>query len=181
MAPFLLGDFELEPTVAPSPFVIPAKAGTQRMRRLIPHRVPAYAGMTRVGDGAPHVTILSTAPLPFHPAPRHSCRMTAFAYIGAALAEIAGCFAFWAWLRLGKSIWWIAPGMAALALFAYLLTLVDAEHAGRTYAAYGGVYIVSALLWLWAVEGAKPDRWDLIGAAVCLGGAAVILFGPRGS
>src|SRR3546814_5431990 len=92
--------------------------------------------------------------------------MTAFAYIGAALAEIAGCFAFWAWLRLDKSVWWIVPGMASLALFAWLLTLVDAEHAGRTYAAYGGVYIVSALLWLWAIEGAKPDRWDLIGAAV---------------
>src|SRR3546814_12678704 len=106
--------------------------------------------------------------------------MTAFAYIGAALAEIAGCFAFWAWLRLDKSVWWIVPGMASLALFAWLLTLVDAEHAGRTYAAYGGVYIVSALLWLWAVEGAKPDRWDLIGAAVWLGGAAIILFGPRG-
>ncbi|PKP88492.1 MAG: YnfA family protein [Alphaproteobacteria bacterium HGW-Alphaproteobacteria-17] len=107
--------------------------------------------------------------------------MTAFAYIAAALAEIAGCFAFWAWLRLDKPVWWLVPGMASLALFAYLLTLVDAEHAGRTYAAYGGVYIIAALLWLWAVEGAKPDRWDLIGAAVCLGGAAIILFGPRGS
>lgn len=119
--------------------------------------------------------------LPFPPPPRHGGRMTAFAYIGAALAEIAGCFAFWAWLRLDKPIWWIAPGMASLALFAYLLTLVDADHAGRTYAAYGGVYIVAALAWLWAVEGAKPDRWDLIGAAVCLGGAAIILFGPRGA
>src|SRR3546814_14129716 len=99
--------------------------------------------------------------------------MTAFAYIGAALAEIAGCFAFWAWLRLDKSVWWIVPGMASLALFAWLLTLVDAEHAGRTYAAYGGVYIVSALRWLWAVEGGKPDRWDLTGAALCLGGDAV--------
>jgi len=105
--------------------------------------------------------------------------VTAFAYIGAALAEIAGCFAFWAWLRMGKSVWWIAPGMLSLALFAYLLTLVDAEHAGRTYAAYGGVYIVSAIAWLWVIEGAKPDRWDMIGAAVCLAGAAVILFGPR--
>jgi small multidrug resistance family-3 protein len=105
--------------------------------------------------------------------------MTAFAYIGAALAEIAGCFAFWAWLRMGKSIWWIAPGMTALALFAYLLTLVDTEHAGRAYAAYGGVYIVAAIAWLWAVEGAKPDRWDAIGAIVCLSGAAIILFGPR--
>lgn len=105
--------------------------------------------------------------------------MTAFVYFGAALAEIAGCFAFWAWLRMDKSIWWIAPGMVALALFAYLLTLFEAEHAGRTYAAYGGVDIVSAIAWLWLVEGAKPDKWDLIGAAVCLGGAAIILFGPR--
>ena len=107
--------------------------------------------------------------------------MTAFAYIGAAIAEIAGCFAFWAWLRMDKSPLWLAPGMVALGLFAYLLTWVEAEHAGRTYAAYGGVYIVSAIAWLWLVEGAKPDRWDVIGAATCLGGAAIILFGPRGT
>jgi small multidrug resistance family-3 protein len=105
--------------------------------------------------------------------------MTAFAYIGAALAEIAGCFAFWAWLRLDKSVWWLVPGMAALALFAYLLTLVEAEHAGRTYAAYGGVYITAAIGWLWFIEGTKPDRWDVIGAVICLVGAGVILFGPR--
>ena len=105
--------------------------------------------------------------------------MTAFAYIGAAIAEIAGCFAFWVWLRLDKSVWWVVPGVIALALFAYLLTLVEAEHAGRTYAAYGGVYIVSAIAWLWIVEGAKPDRWDMIGASVCLIGATIILFGPR--
>lgn len=105
--------------------------------------------------------------------------MTALAYIGAALAEIAGCFAFWAWLRMGKSIWWLLPGMASLALFAWLLTLVDADHAGRTYAAYGGVYITAAIIWLWIIEGARPDRWDLIGAAICLAGAALIMFGPR--
>lgn len=105
--------------------------------------------------------------------------MTAIAYIGAALAEIAGCFAFWAWLRLDKSPLWLVPGVLALILFAYLLTLVEAEHAGRTYAAYGGVYIVSALLWLWGAEGVKPDRWDVTGAAVCLIGASIILFGPR--
>lgn len=105
--------------------------------------------------------------------------MTYLAYVGAALAEIAGCFAFWAWLRLGKTAWWLLPGIAALCLFAYLLTLVDAEHAGRTFAAYGGVYIASAVLWLWLVEGARPDRWDLTGAAICLAGAAVILLGPR--
>src|SRR3546814_10394861 len=104
------------------------------------------------------------SPLFICPRSVHGSPMTALADIGAALAEIAGWFAFWAWLRLDKSIWWIVPGMASLALFAWLLTLVDAEHAGRTYAAYGGAYIVSALLWLWAVEGAKPDRWALIGA-----------------
>lgn len=107
--------------------------------------------------------------------------VTAFAYLGAALAEIAGCFAFWAWLRMGKSVWWIVPGMASLALFAYILTLVEAQHAGRTYAAYGGIYIASAIGWLWLIEGAKPDRWDLIGAVVCIGGAAIILLGPRSS
>ena len=106
--------------------------------------------------------------------------LTVGAYVGAALAEIAGCFAFWAWLRLGKSMWWLVPGMVSLALFAWALTLVDASQAGRTYAAYGGVYIAAALCWLWAVEGVWPDRWDLIGAAVALTGAAIILWGPRG-
>lgn len=105
--------------------------------------------------------------------------MTALAYIGAALAEIAGCFTFWAWLRLDKSIWWTLPGVAALILFAYLLTLVEANHAGRTYPAYGGVYILTALLWLWVAEGIRPDRWDVIGALVCISGAAIILWGPR--
>ncbi|MEZ0495528.1 YnfA family protein [Sphingomonas sp. IW22] len=105
--------------------------------------------------------------------------MTAFAYIGAALAEIAGCFAFWAWLRLDRSPLWLLPGVASLCLFAYLLTLVDADNAGRSYAAYGGVYIASALVWLWVAEGVRPDRWDLIGAAICISGAAIILWGPR--
>ena len=105
--------------------------------------------------------------------------MSAFAYIAAALAEIAGCFGIWAWLRLDKSVWWLMPGMVALALFAYLLTLIETEHAGRAYAAYGGVYIVAAIGWLWIIEGTRPDKWDLIGAIVCLGGAAIILFGPR--
>ena len=106
-------------------------------------------------------------------------KLWVLAYAGAAVAEIAGCFAFWAWLRLGRSVLWVLPGTASLILFAWLLTLIDASHAGRAYAAYGGVYIASALVWLWAVEGARPDRWDLIGAAICLAGAALILFGPR--
>jgi len=104
---------------------------------------------------------------------------TIAAYIGAAIAEIAGCFAFWAWLRLDKTVWWVLPGMASLALFAYLLTLVDSSAAGRAYAAYGGVYIASSLVWLRLIEGVKPDRWDLIGAAICLIGAAIIIAAPR--
>ncbi len=105
--------------------------------------------------------------------------LTIAAYIGAALAEIAGCFAFWAWLRLDKPVWWVLPGLLALALFAYLLTLVDSAAAGRTYAAYGGVYIVSSICWLWLVEGVRPDRWDAVGAVVCLIGAMIIVAGPR--
>ena len=101
------------------------------------------------------------------------------AFLAAALAEIAGCFAFWAWLRLDKSPWWLVPGVASLCLFAFFLTLVEVEHAGRTYAAYGGVYILSALLWLWFAEGVKPDRWDAVGAGIALAGAAIILWGPR--
>src|SRR3546814_20661392 len=99
--------------------------------------------------------------------------MTAFAYIGAALAEIAGCFAFWAWLRLDQSVWWIVPGMASLALFAWSLTLVDSAHAGRPYAPYCGVYIVSALMWASAIVGATPVSCDLFDAAVFLGAARV--------
>ncbi|CAO3420694.1 YnfA family protein [Azospirillum doebereinerae] len=101
-------------------------------------------------------------------------------YAAAALAEIAGCFAFWSWLRLGQPVWWTVPGVASLCAFAWLLTRVDAEFAGRAYAAYGGVYIAASLLWLWAVEGVRPDRWDAAGSLLCLAGAAVILAGPRG-
>ncbi len=106
--------------------------------------------------------------------------MTFLVYAVAAFTEIAGCFAFWAWLRLDKSPWWLVPGMAALALFAWLLTRIESDAAGRAYAAYGGVYIVASLLWLWLVEQHRPDRWDVTGAAVCLVGAGIIVFGPRG-
>ncbi|NEU11740.1 YnfA family protein [Methylobacterium sp. BTF04] len=105
--------------------------------------------------------------------------MTFVIFAAASLAEIAGCFAFWAWLRLGRSAWWLLPGGVSLALFAYLLTRVDSEAAGRTYAAYGGLYIVASLLWLWLVENQRPDRFDVAGATLCLAGAGVILFGPR--
>ncbi|NVD38231.1 YnfA family protein [Ensifer sp. HO-A22] len=106
--------------------------------------------------------------------------MPAYAiYSLAALAEIAGCFAFWGWLKLDRPIWWLIPGVASLALFAWLLTLIDSEAAGRAYAAYGGVYIAASLLWLWLAEGIKPDRWDLTGMTVALVGSAIILAGPR--
>jgi small multidrug resistance family-3 protein len=101
-------------------------------------------------------------------------------YALAAMGEIAGCFAFWAWLRLDKSPLWVVPGMASLMFFALALTRVDAAAAGRAYAAYGGIYILSSLLWMWLVEKTRPDQWDVLGAAVCLAGAFLILFAPHG-
>src|SRR6218665_2944101 len=100
---------------------------------------------------------------------------------GAAVAEIAGCFAFWAWLRNGHSVWWLLPGMGALALFAWMLTLAPAEHAGRAYAAYGGIYIAASLLWLWLAEGRRPDVWDISGGILAVLAAVLILFAPRAS
>lgn len=102
-----------------------------------------------------------------------------FWYFVAAVFEIAGCYAFWIWLRLDKSVLWTVPGMASLALFALILTKVEAEFAGRAYAAYGGVYIVSSLAWLSFVERSRPLMTDYVGSVVCLIGAAIILFGPR--
>ena len=97
-----------------------------------------------------------------------------------AVAEIAGCYLPYLWLKQGKSIWLLVPAALSLALFAWLLTLVPTDAAGRAFAAYGGVYVAASLLWLWIVEGTTPDRWDFIGGTVVLVGAAIILFGPRG-
>ena len=105
--------------------------------------------------------------------------MTALAYAGAALAEIAGCFAFWSWLRLGHSVWWVLPGLVSLAVFAALLTLVDTPAAGRAFAAYGGIYIVAALLWAVLMEGLRLTAADIAGATLCLLGAGVIVLGAR--
>lgn len=104
---------------------------------------------------------------------------TGLIYAGASLAEIVGCFAFWAWLRQGQSPIWLAAGIPSLIAFVWLLTLAPAEHAGRAYAAYGGVYIVASLLWLWLAEGKAPDIWDLAGGGLALVAAAIILFAPR--
>ena len=107
-------------------------------------------------------------------------RMVAI-YATAAFFEIAGCFALWAVLRLGKSGWWTLPGLMSLLIFAALLTRIDVDLAGRAYAAYGGIYIVASLVWLWSVESQMPDRWDLAGAGLCLIGALVILAGRHGA
>lgn len=92
----------------------------------------------------------------------------------AALAEIAGCFAVWSWWR-GASALWLIPGALALAGFALFLALTPPAHAGRSFAAYGGVYIAASLLWMWGVEGETPALRDLLGAALALAGVWVIL------
>lgn len=100
-------------------------------------------------------------------------------YLVAALAEIGGCFAFWAWLKLDRSPWWALAGTVSLILFALLLTRIDSPAAGRAFAAYGGIYILASVIWMQTVEGVRPDRWDLLGLCLCLTGAAVILWAPR--
>ena len=106
--------------------------------------------------------------------------MTSFVFYAiAAFAKIIGCFAFWAWLRLDKSVYWILPGIVSLIVFAVLLTRINSIFAGRTFAAYGGVYIVASLLWLWIIEGQRLDKWDILGAIICIAGAVLILFGHR--
>lgn len=100
-------------------------------------------------------------------------------YLLAAFTEIAGCFSFWAWVKLGKSPLWLIPGAISLAFFAWILTKVEVDLAGRAYAIYGGIYIICSLIWLWGVEDTRPDKWDCIGAVICLVGAGIILFAPR--
>jgi small multidrug resistance family-3 protein len=107
----------------------------------------------------------------------NSAMKTLLLYIATALAEIVGCYLPWLWLRQGKSIVLLVPAAISLALFAWLLTLHEAA-AGRVYAAYGGVYIGVALVWLWAVEGIRPTLWDGVGAAVALVGMGIIVLQP---
>ena len=95
-----------------------------------------------------------------------------------AVAEIVGCYLPWLWLRQGHSAWLLLPAAASLAVFVWLLTL-HPDASGRVYAAYGGVYVAMALIWLWLVDGIQPTRWDLAGAAVALAGMAIIAFAPR--
>jgi len=101
-------------------------------------------------------------------------------FLVTALAEIVGCYLPYLWLREGKTIWLLVPAALSLAVFAWLLTLHPTA-SGRVYAAYGGVYIFMAILWLWAVDGIRPTVWDLVGTAVALLGMAIIMFAPRSS
>jgi small multidrug resistance family-3 protein len=103
---------------------------------------------------------------------------TLFLFLGTAIAEIVGCYLPYLWIKQGHSAWLLIPAAASLALFAWLLTLHPTA-AGRTYAAYGGVYIFTAVLWLWVVDGIRPTAWDVAGSAVALAGMAIIMFGPR--
>lgn len=102
---------------------------------------------------------------------------TASLFALTAVAEIVGCYLPWLVLKQGKSLWLLMPAAGALALFVWLLTLHPSA-AGRTYAAYGGMYIAVALVWLWAVDGIAPSRWDLAGATVALIGMAIIALQP---
>ncbi|MCY9879293.1 YnfA family protein [Vibrio natriegens] len=96
----------------------------------------------------------------------------------SAIAEILGCYLPYLWLKEGKSVWLLLPAALSLALFAWLLSLHPTA-AGRVYAAYGGVYVFVAILWLWIVDGIRPTLWDIIGVTVALLGMAIIMFAPR--
>ena len=103
---------------------------------------------------------------------------TLLLYLATALAEIIGCYLPYLWLKQGHSAWLLVPAAISLAAFAWLLTLHGAA-AGRVYAAYGGVYIGMAILWLWAVDGVRPTAWDIAGVLVALAGMGIIAFQPR--
>jgi len=103
---------------------------------------------------------------------------TILLFLVTAVAEIVGCYLPYLWLTQGKGAWLLVPAALSFGLFAWLLTLHPTA-AGRVYAAYGGVYIFVAILWLWTVDGVKPTTWDLVGALVALAGMSIIMFAPR--
>jgi len=98
-------------------------------------------------------------------------------FLITAVAEIVGCYLPYLWLKHDKSILLLIPAALSLALFAWLLSLHPAA-AGRVYAAYGGVYIFVAIIWLWLVDGITPTVWDIVGSLVAVSGMAIIMFGP---
>ena len=99
-------------------------------------------------------------------------------FVATAIAEIIGCYLPYLWLKKGAPVWLLLPAAVALALFVWLLTLHPTA-AGRVYAAYGGVYVATAIAWLWLAEGVRPSPWDVLGAAIAIAGMAIIMFAPR--
>ncbi|TQM79067.1 small multidrug resistance family-3 protein [Saccharothrix saharensis] len=97
----------------------------------------------------------------------------------AALAEIGGAWLVWQGVREHRGLLWIGAGVAALGLYGFVATLQPDAHFGRILAAYGGVFVAGSLAWGVVVDGFRPDRWDCVGAAICLAGMAVIMYGPR--
>lgn len=100
-------------------------------------------------------------------------------YLLAAFFEIVGCYAFLMAIKFDKSALWYAVGLVSLSIFAWALANVDIEFAGRAYAVYGGIYIISAVMWLWLVDKETPTQWDLIGTAVVLLGTAIIFVNAK--
>ena len=99
-------------------------------------------------------------------------------FVATAIAELVGCYLPWLWLRRGGSVWWLAPAAGALVIFVWLLSL-HPSGVGRTYAAYGGVYVATAVVWGWTIDGQRPDRWDIVGAGIAIVGMLIVAFAPR--
>ncbi|MET7672064.1 YnfA family protein [Micromonospora luteifusca] len=99
----------------------------------------------------------------------------------AALAEIGGAWLVWQGWREQRGLWWIAAGVVALGCYGFVATFQPDANFGRILAAYGGVFVAGSLGWAMVVDGFRPDRWDLAGAALCLLGVAVIMYAPRGA
>lgn len=99
-------------------------------------------------------------------------------FVVTAVAEIVGCYLPYLWLKRNGSAWLLVPALASLAAFVWLLTMHPTA-TGRVYAAYGGVYVAVAIVWLWVVDESRPTQWDLLGAAVAVAGMFIIMFSPR--
>ncbi len=104
--------------------------------------------------------------------------ITTALFVATAIAEIVGCYLPYLWLKGRAPIWVLIPAAASLALFVWLLTLHPTA-AGRVYAAYGGIYVATALAWLWLIDGVRPSAWDIAGSLVAIAGMALIIFAPR--
>lgn len=100
-------------------------------------------------------------------------------FVAAAVAEIGGAYLVWQGVRERRGLVWIGAGVVALGLYGFFATFQPSPHFGRILAAYGGVFVAGSLVWAVVLDGFRPDRWDLIGAAICLIGVAVIMYAPR--